>query len=156
MLSGDKQIVANNVAKQLGIDQSFGNLMPEDKLEMVQQLKHKGRRIAFAGDGVNDAPVIALADVGIAMGALGSHATIEIADVVIQNDQPSKIVTAIKIGKITRNIVWQNIIMALSVKMIVLILGAEGIATLWEAVIADVGVALLAILNAVRIQRKQL
>ena len=156
MLSGDKQIVANNVAKQLGIDQSFGNLMPEDKLEMVQQLKHKGRRIAFAGDGVNDAPVIALADVGIAMGALGSHATIETADVVIQNDQPSKIVTAIKIGKITRNIVWQNIMMALSVKMIVLILGAEGIATLWEAVIADVGVALLAILNAVRIQRKQL
>lgn len=156
MLSGDKQSVVNNVAKQLGIDESFGDLLPEDKLEKVQQLKNKGRRIAFVGDGVNDAPVIALADVGIAMGGLGSHATIETADVVIQNDQPHKIVSAIKIGKITRDIVWQNIIMAMSVKMIVLILGAGGIATLWEAVIADVGVALLAILNAVRIQRKQL
>jgi Zn2+/Cd2+-exporting ATPase len=156
MLSGDKQSVVNNVAKQLGIDESCGNLLPEDKLEKVQQLKNKGRRIAFVGDGVNDAPVIALADVGIAMGGLGSHATIETADVVIQNDQPHKIVSAIKIGKITRDIVWQNIIMAMSVKMIVLILGAGGIATLWEAVIADVGVALLAILNAVRIQKKQL
>jgi Zn2+/Cd2+-exporting ATPase len=156
MLSGDKQSVTDNVAQQLGIDESFGNLMPEDKLERVQQLKNAGRRVAFIGDGVNDAPVIALADVGIAMGGLGSHAAIETADVVIQNDQPSKIVTAIKIGKITRNIVWQNIIMALAVKLIVLILGAEGFATLWEAVIADVGVALLAILNAIRIQRKHL
>ena len=119
----------------------------------MHQLKNAGKRIAFAGDGVNDAPVIALADVGIAMGALGSHASIETADVVIQNDQPSKIVSAVKIGKITRNIVWQNISIAMIVKLAVLILGAEGIATLWEAVIADVGVALLAILNAVRIQR---
>jgi Cd2+/Zn2+-exporting ATPase len=156
MLSGDKQSVVNKVAKDLGIKEFFGNLLPEDKLEKVQQLKNNGRIIAFVGDGVNDAPVIALADVGMAMGGLGSHATIETADVVIQNDQPRKIVTAIKIGKITRNIVWQNIIMAMSVKMIVLILGAGGIATLWEAVIADVGVALLAILNAVRIQRKHL
>ncbi|MEO5649947.1 MAG: heavy metal translocating P-type ATPase [Ginsengibacter sp.] len=153
MLSGDRESVVHKVAAQLGIKEAYGNLLPEGKLEKVQQLKKAGKRIAFAGDGVNDAPVIALADVGIAMGALGSHAAIETADVVIQNDQPSKIVYAIKIGKITRNIVWQNIMIAMLVKLAVLILGAEGIATLWEAVIADVGVALLAILNAVRIQR---
>jgi Zn2+/Cd2+-exporting ATPase len=153
MLSGDRESVAHKVAAQLGIKEAYGDLLPERKLERVQLLKNAGKRIAFAGDGVNDAPVIALADVGIAMGALGSHATIETADVVIQNDQPLKIVSAIKIGKITRNIVWQNISIAMIVKLAVLILGAEGIATLWEAVIADVGVALLAILNAVRIQR---
>lgn len=154
MLSGDKQSVVNKVATQLGLDEAHGDLLPEGKVQQVQQLKDAGRRIAFAGDGVNDAPVVALADVGIAMGGLGSDATIETADVVIQNDQPSRIVTAIKTGKITRSIVWQNIILALSVKVAVLILGAGGVATLWEAVIADVGVALLAILNAVRIQRK--
>lgn len=153
MLSGDKQSVVDQVAKSIGIDKAFGDLLPEGKVEKVQQLKNEGRRIAFAGDGVNDAPVVALADAGIAMGGLGSDATIETADIVIQNDQPTKIVSAIKIGKITRSIVWQNIILAMTVKVIVLILGAGGIATLWEAVIADVGVALLAILNAVRIQR---
>ena len=153
MLSGDKQSVVDQVAKVIGIDKAYGDLLPEDKVEKVQQLKNEGRRIAFAGDGVNDAPVIALADAGIAMGGLGSDATIETADIVIQNDQPSKIVSAIKIGKITRSIVWQNITVAMTVKIIVLILGAGGIATLWEAVIADVGVALLAILNAVRIQK---
>ena len=153
MLSGDKQSVVDQVAKAVGIDKAYGDLLPEGKVEKVQQLKNEGRRIAFAGDGVNDAPVVALADAGIAMGGLGSDATIETADVVIQNDQPSKIVSAIKIGKITRNIVWQNIVLAMGVKIIVLGLGAGGIATLWEAVIADVGVALLAILNAVRIQR---
>ncbi len=153
MLSGDKQSVVDQVAKTVGIDKAYGDLLPEGKVEKVQQLKNEGRRIAFAGDGVNDAPVVALADAGIAMGGLGSDATIETADVVIQNDQPSKIVSAIKIGKITRNIVWQNITLAMVVKVFVLILGAGGIATLWEAVIADVGVALLAILNAVRIQR---
>ncbi|MGI8599882.1 MAG: heavy metal translocating P-type ATPase [Chitinophagaceae bacterium] len=153
MLSGDKQTVVNQVAKALGIDEAYGDLLPEGKVEKVQKLKDEGRRLAFVGDGVNDAPVVALADAGIAMGGLGSDATIETADVVIQNDQPSKIVSAIKVGKITRSIVWQNITMAMVVKVFVLILGAGGIATLWEAVIADVGVALLAILNAVRIQR---
>lgn len=156
MLSGDKQPVVADVAKRIGIDEAFGDLLPEGKVEKVQALKSEGKRIAFVGDGVNDAPVVALADAGIAMGGLGSDATIETADVVIQNDQPSKIVSAIKIGKITRRIVWQNISLAMGIKMLVLLLGAGGIATLWEAVIADVGVALLAILNAVRIQKIKL
>jgi Zn2+/Cd2+-exporting ATPase len=153
MLSGDKQSVVDKVAKSIGIDNAYGDLLPEGKVEKVQQLKNEGRKIAFAGDGVNDAPVVALADAGIAMGGLGSDATIETADVVIQNDQPSKIVSAIKAGKITKSIVWQNIFLAMGIKIIVLTLGASGIANLWEAVIADVGVAFLAILNAVRIQR---
>lgn len=156
MLSGDKQSVVEAVAKQLGIDNAYGDLLPEDKVTKVQDLKNQGMKIAFVGDGVNDAPVVALADAGIAMGGLGSDATIETADIVIQNDQPSKIVSAIKAGKITKQIVWQNIILAMGVKLIVLGLGAGGIATLWEAVIADVGVALLAILNAVRIQKMKL
>lgn len=156
MLSGDKQSVVDQVAKKLGIDEAFGDLLPEGKVERVQTLKDGGFRLAFVGDGVNDAPVVALADAGIAMGGLGSDATIETADVVIQNDHPSKIVSAILIGKITRNVVWQNIILAMVVKVIVLGLGAGGVATLWEAVIADVGVALLAIVNAVRIQKMQL
>ena len=153
MLSGDKQSVVDQVAAQIGIDEAYGDLLPEDKVKKVQGLKDRGLKLAFAGDGVNDAPVVALADAGIAMGGLGSDATIETADVVIQNDQPSKIITAIKAGKITRSVVWQNIIMAMGVKLIVLSLGAGGVANLWEAVFADVGVALLAILNAVRIQR---
>jgi Cd2+/Zn2+-exporting ATPase len=152
MLSGDKKSVVDLATHSLGIDEAYGNLLPEDKVNKVQSLKSEGRRIAFVGDGVNDAPVIALADAGIAMGGLGSDASIETADIVIQNDQPSRIISAIKAGKITRNIVWQNIILAMTVKMIVLGLGAGGVATLWEAVIADVGVALLAILNAARIQ----
>lgn len=156
MLSGDKQAVVDKVAKALGIDNAYGDLLPDGKVEKVQTLKNEKRVIAFVGDGVNDAPVVALADAGIAMGGLGSDATIETADIVIQNDQPSKIVSAIQAGKITRSIVWQNITMAMAVKTIVLILGAGGVATLWEAVIADVGVALLAILNAVRIQRIKL
>ncbi|MBB2148865.1 heavy metal translocating P-type ATPase [Pedobacter gandavensis] len=156
MLSGDKQSVVNKVAAFLGIDQAFGDLLPENKVTKVENLKAEGRTLAFVGDGVNDAPVVALADAGIAMGGLGSDATIETADIVIQNDQPSKIVAAIKIGKLTRSVVWQNIILAMSVKAIVLILGAGGVANLWEAVIADVGVALLAILNAVRIQRMKI
>jgi Zn2+/Cd2+-exporting ATPase len=153
MLSGDKQAVVNAVAKELNIDLAHGDLLPEHKVEKVTELKSQNLKIAFVGDGVNDAPVVALADAGIAMGGLGSDATIETADIVIQNDQPYKIYTAINIGKKTKQIVWQNIGLAFTVKAIVLILGAGGLATMWEAVFADVGVALLAILNAVRIQK---
>jgi len=153
MLSGDKSTVVKYVAEQLGIDNAFGDLLPEDKVNRVQEIKAKGESVAFVGDGVNDAPVVALSDVGIAMGGLGSDATIETADVVIQDDKPSKIPMAINIGKQTKKIVWQNIGLAFGVKAIVLVLGAGGLATMWEAVFADVGVALLAILNAIRIQR---
>ena len=156
MLSGDKEIVVAMVARLLGVGEAYGALLPEDKVQKVTALKAMGKRIAFVGDGVNDAPVIALADVGIAMGGMGSDATIETADVVIQNDQPFKIVTAIKVARLTKNVVWQNIALAMGVKILVLLLGAGGVATLWEAVIADVGVALLAILNAVRIQKMKL
>lgn len=153
MLSGDKSTVVKYVADQLGIDNAFGDLLPEDKVNKVKGIKAKNQTVAFVGDGVNDAPVVALSDVGIAMGGLGSDATIETADVVIQDDKPSKIPMAINIGKQTKKIVWQNIVLAFAVKAVVLILGAGGLATMWEAVFADVGVALLAILNAVRIQR---
>lgn len=153
MLSGDKSTVVKYVADQLGIDNAFGDLLPEDKVNKVKEIKARKQTVAFVGDGVNDAPVVALSDVGIAMGGLGSDATIETADVVIQDDKPSKIPMAINIGKQTKKIVWQNIILAFAVKAVVLILGAGGLATMWEAVFADVGVALLAILNAVRIQR---
>lgn len=153
MLSGDKTSVVNFVAKELGIQHAYGDLLPEDKVNKVKEIKSQSQKVAFVGDGVNDAPVVALSDAGIAMGGLGSDATIETADIVIQDDRPSKIPLAIKIGKQTKRIVWQNIVLAFAVKAIVLILGAGGIATMWEAVFADVGVALLAILNAVRIQR---
>ncbi|MDR6405315.1 MULTISPECIES: heavy metal translocating P-type ATPase [Chryseobacterium] len=153
MLSGDKTSVVKHVADTLGISNAFGDLLPEDKVNKIKEIKSKNQTVAFVGDGVNDAPVVALSDVGIAMGGLGSDATIETADVVIQDDKPSKIPMAINIGKQTKKIVWQNIILAFAVKGIVLALGAGGIATMWEAVFADVGVALLAILNAVRIQR---
>jgi len=153
MLSGDKQSVVDKIAQQLGIDKAIGGLLPEGKIKEVEKLKAQGKTIAFVGDGINDAPVITLSDVGLAMGGLGSDAAIETADVVIQTDQPSKIATAIKIGNATNKIIWQNIGLALGVKVLVLFLGALGMATMWEAVIADVGVALLAILNAVRIQK---
>jgi Zn2+/Cd2+-exporting ATPase len=153
MLSGDKSSVVKFVADKLGITNAFGDLLPEDKVKKVEEAKSKNETVAFVGDGVNDAPVVALSDVGIAMGGLGSDATIETADVVIQDDKPSKIAMAINIGKQTKKIVWQNITLAFAVKAIVLILGAGGLATMWEAVFADVGVALLSILNAVRIQR---
>ena len=152
MLSGDKSAVVEEVAKKLGITNYFGDLLPEDKVNKLKEIKSKNGSVAFIGDGVNDAPVVALSDVGIAMGGLGSDATIETADVVIQDDKPSKIPVAIRIGKETKKIIWQNIALAFGVKAVVLILGAGGLATMWEAVFADVGVALLAILNAVRIQ----
>ena len=157
MLSGDKSAVVEIVAKQVGVDEWHGDLLPEDKVAQVERLKadlanNLKAKLAFVGDGVNDAPVVALADVGMAMGGLGSDATIETADVIIQNDEPSKIATAIDIGRATRRIVWQNITLSMAVKAIVLILGAGGLATMWEAVFADVGVAMLAILNAVRVQ----
>jgi len=153
MLSGDKQAVVDKIAGQLGLDKALGGLLPEDKVKEVERMKSEGRSVAFIGDGVNDAPVITIADVGMAMGGLGSDAAIETADVIIQTDHPSKIATAIKIGKATKRIVWQNIGLAFGVKLIVLILGAGGLATMWEAVFADVGVALLAIFNAIRIQK---
>lgn len=153
MLSGDKNNVVQFVAKNLGITNAFGDLLPEDKVKKLQEIKERKETVGFVGDGVNDAPVIALSDVGIAMGGLGSDATIETADVVIQDDKPSKIPLAITIGKKTKKIVWQNIALAFGVKVIVLILGAGGLATMWEAVFADVGVAFLAILNAIRIQK---
>lgn len=156
MLSGDKDSITQKVAQELGIKTAKGGLLPEDKLNEVETIKQDASKIvAFVGDGINDAPVLAASDIGIAMGALGSDVAIETADVIIQTDQPSKIVTGIKIGKSTQRIIWQNIALAFGVKVIVLILGAGGLATMWEAVFADVGVALLAILNAVRLQRMQ-
>jgi len=154
MLSGDKTSIVRKVAESLGIDTYFGDLLPEDKVARLEEIKSdKSKVVAFVGDGINDTPVLALSDIGMAMGAMGSDAAIETADVVIQTDQPSKIGTAVKIGKATKNVVIQNIILAFTVKAIVLILGAGGMATMWQAVFADVGVALLAILNAVRIQK---
>lgn len=154
ILSGDKQAIVSKLAEKIGVAQAFGDLSPEGKAAHLERLKaNPGNRIAFVGDGINDTPVLALSDVGIAMGGLGSDAAIETADVVIQTDQPSKVATAIKIGKLTHRIVWQNISMAFGVKLLVLLLGAGGVATMWEAIFADVGVALLAIFNAIRIQK---
>ena len=154
MLSGDKDSITQKVASELNIEEAKGGVLTEDKLNEVEKLKQNSEnKIAFIGDGINDAPVLAASDVGIAMGGLGSDVAIETADVIIQTDQPSKVVKAIQIGRSTRKIVWQNIGLAFGVKVIVLILGAGGLATMWEAVFADVGVALLAILNAVRLQK---
>ena len=146
--------IVSNLAEKIGVTQAFGDLLPEGKVAHLEQLKaNSENRVAFVGDGINDTPVLALSDVGIAMGGLGCDAAIETADVVIQTDQPSKVAEAIKIGKQTHRIVWQNISMAFGVKLLVLLLGAGGMATMWEAIFADVGVALLAIFNAMRIQK---
>ncbi len=154
ILSGDKQSIVAIFAKKLGITRAYGDLLPEGKVKHIEDLKRNAEnRIAFVGDGMNDAPVLALSDAGIAMGGLGSDAAIETADIVIQTDDPSKVATAVTIGRCTRRIIWQNVSLAFGVKVLVLVLGASGVATLWEAVFADVGVALIAIMNAVRIQR---
>ncbi len=154
ILSGDKSSVTKEVGARLGIEKAYGDLMPEQKASALEKLKSQGSRVvAFVGDGINDAPVLALADVGIAMGGLGSDVAIETADVVIQNDQLSRIAMARNIGRQTKKIVWQNIGLAFGIKILVLVLGAGGLATMWEAVFADVGVALLAILNAIRIRK---
>ncbi len=153
LLSGDKKTLVQKIAGEIGILHYAGELLPNEKVEYVKSLKMSGKTVGFVGDGFNDAPVIALSDVGIAMGGLGSDAAIEVADVVIQDDAIHRIPMAIKIGKKTKTIVWQNIGLAFGIKLLILILGAFGMATMWEAVFADVGVALLAILNAFRIQK---
>ena len=156
MLTGDRKSVAEQVANELGIDEVHSDLLPADKVEQMERLfseKSKKGKLVFVGDGINDAPVLARADIGIAMGALGSDAAIEAADIVIMNDKPSRIATVMGISRKTLNIVIQNISLAFIVKFAALVLGAFGMATLWEAVFADVGVAVLAILNAIRALR---
>ena len=153
MLTGDAKAVGESVAKELGLDEVYTQLLPADKVEKVEQLlnhRQGNGKLAFVGDGINDAPVLSRADLGIAMGAMGSDAAIEAADVVLMDDQPSKIATAIRIAKKTLGIVKQNIVFALAIKGLFLIMGAFGVANMWEAVFADVGVAIIAILNAMR------
>ena len=155
MLTGDKKEVGEDVAKKLGIDKVYTELLPDGKVKKVEELiKQKSGTLAFVGDGINDAPVLALSDIGIAMGGLGSDAAIEAADIVIMTDEPSKINKAIKISKKAMRIVRQNIVFAISIKILVLILSAVGITTMWEAVFADVGVSVIAVLNAIRILKK--
>ncbi|MDR0624384.1 MAG: cadmium-translocating P-type ATPase [Treponema sp.] len=154
MFTGDSRAAGESIAKQTGLDTVYAELLPHqtvEYLETLEQNKSGSGKLVFVGDGINDAPVLARSDVGIAMGGLGSDAAIEAADVVLMTDEPSKIAGAIRIARKTRNIVWQNIIFALSVKGVILVLGALGIATMWEAVFGDVGVALIAVLNAMRV-----
>jgi Cd2+/Zn2+-exporting ATPase len=153
-LTGDNARAAGTAAKHLGIDSFYADLLPEDKVSIFEKLIKQSRnegKIAFVGDGINDAPVLARADVGVAMGALGSDAAVETADVVLMNDSPMKMAEAVAIAKQTRRIVWQNIILAFSVKGIFILFGALGMATMWEAVFADMGTALLAVANSTRI-----
>ena len=159
MLSGDKKEVAESISKELGMDGVYSELLPTDKVEKFEELlknKSKNSKIAFAGDGINDAPVLALADIGIAMGALGSDSAIEAADIVIMTDEPSKIVTAIKLSKKTMKIVKENIVFAIFVKVLVLLLTALGITSMWWAVFADVGVSIIAIINSLRMLSKKI
>jgi len=154
MLTGDKAKVAQSVAEKIGLTGHHAELLPADKVSKVEELLAKGDgKLAFVGDGINDAPVLMRADVGIAMGAMGSDAAIESADVVLMDDQPSKIAEAIRISRKTMRIVWENIVFALAVKVLILVLGALGIANMWLAVFGDVGVLVIAILNAVRCMR---
>ena len=156
MLTGDTKFVGEKIGKSLGIDEVYSELLPNEKvekLELIDSQKSPKGKLVYVGDGINDAPVLARADIGMAMGGLGSDAAIEAADIVIMTDEPSKIVTAIKIAKRTRKIVWQNIVFALGVKGLFLIMGAFGVATMWEAVFADVGVAVIAIINSMRVMK---
>lgn len=153
MLTGDNQFAAGTFARKLGIKEYYARLLPENKVEHIERLLNKYGKVAFVGDGINDAPVLARADVGIAMGALGSDAAIETADVVLMTDSPSKVAVAMDVARKTRNIVWQNIIFALGVKAAFIVLGIFGIATMWEAVFGDMGVALIAVFNAMRVMR---
>ena len=154
MLSGDRQNIVKEVANQLGVGQAHGDLLPQGKVEHIRRLEEEeGRQVAFVGDGINDAPVLALSDVGIAMGALGSDMAIETADVIIQTDQPSRVADAVTIGRRTRAIVGQNVAFAIGIKVLVMVLGVLGVANMWEAVFADVGVALLCVLNSLRLMR---
>ena len=154
MVTGDSRRVAERIAKELGVDDFYAELLPWQKVEVIEDLKKKyGEKVAFVGDGINDAPVIARADVGIAMGAMGSDAAIEIADIVVMDDKPSKVSESLKHSKRTQRIVWQNITFALAVKGVFIALGSMGLATMWEAVFADVGVTLIAILNSMRLLR---
>jgi Cd2+/Zn2+-exporting ATPase len=155
LLSGDKRNIVEYYAAELGIETAKWELLPEDKAAYIQRLIQEKKTVAFVGDGMNDAPVLAMSSVGIAMGNLGSDAAIESADLVIQNDMPSRVATAIRIGKYTSVIVRQNIIGAIGVKVIILIAGALGFASLWSAVFADVGVALLAVSNSMRVLYKK-
>ena len=153
MLTGDNKTVGTKIANELGLDEVYAELLPDqkvEKLELLYKEKSAKGKIVFVGDGINDAPVLARADIGIAMGGVGSDAAIEAADVVIMTDEPLKIASAIKIAKKTRSIVMQNIVFALGIKLVILVLVAFGIGTMWEAVFGDVGVALLAVLNAMR------
>lgn len=157
MLTGDSKKVGEAVANKLGITEVYSELLPQDKVAKFEEIlsrKEKNEKVAFVGDGINDTPVLARSDIGIAMGGLGSDAAIEAADVVLMDDRPSKIVTAMQVAKNTRRIVWQNIFFALGVKGLFLVLGAFGIATMWEAVFADVGVTVIAVLNSMRILNK--
>ena len=159
MLTGDKKEVAENISKQVGIDEVYYELLPEGKvsnLENILNNKTENKKVAFAGDGINDAPSLALADIGIAMGALGSDSAIEAADVVILTDEPSKIVTAIKIAQKNMKIVKENIVFAIGVKVLILILTAFGITNMWWAVFADVGVSIISIINSLRMLRKKI
>ena len=156
ILSGDREALVANLGRRLGVSEARGDLLPEGKMEILEALRGEpGKVTAFVGDGFNDAPALATSDVGVAMGALGSDAAIETAEVVIQSDQPSRLPAAIRIGRLTHRIVRQNILLAIGVKVVVLTLGALGIATMWEAVFADVGVTLLAVLNAVRASNRR-
>jgi len=156
MLTGDNKKIADALASELGIDETYSELLPQEKVEKLEELRKETNangKLVFVGDGINDAPALALADIGVAMGALGSDAAIEAADVVLMTDEPSKLPQAVKVAKFTERIVWQNIIFALGVKSLFLVLGAFGVASMWEAVFADVGVALLAVFNAMRVMR---